>query len=341
MTDHITSKMPLAQAAIEPSVFDVYRPTTVRVSVRPNQPVRAGSVISVQLPNSFLAFRFTQSHTQRLQCQDPAAPHYVSVALADPRLSAATFEIKIAPYELITDDDPRQEVRHGQRVFATVRGGEVPTGAEVIFSFARMHTPWVANQTEYFYVAIDGQVLEPWPTFRVRPGPAVWQRLIVPSSARPGELFRVLLVSLDEYDNVSSTTYSGASLAVEGGEALQENIAFQGRYETNARLPQKGIFRLIATGLLSEYPLADGGNGQGGVVFQSDSQSQGQTQTGPYWGGHFTSIHTSAAMPWGNEPYPVRQGCFGPGFRGACADHANAHLPQAMGKRIKGMGARA
>lgn len=312
---------PVARVAIEPSIFDVYCPTTARVRVWPTGAVAAGSVLACQLPNSFLAWRISQSHTQRLQCKDPAAPHYVAVELAGPAAGRVSFDVEIAPRELITDT--RGSMRHGQRVLATVRGGEVPAGAEVVFTFARLHSPWVANQTEYFYVGIDGAAVEPWPTFRVRPGPAVWQRLIVPSSARPGEPFRVLLVSLDEYDNVSSSSYAGVTLAVEGGAVLEENVAFEGRYETRVSLPQAGIHRLVAGGMLGDEPLAAGEWSEGVV---SNPIRITDKPSGPYWGDIHVHTHVSGDAV-GNEPYQYAKDASGLDFAGAC-DHCNANLPE-------------
>ena len=316
---------PIAEVAIAPSDFDVYSPTTVRVSIRPREAIKAGSVIACQLPNSFLAFRISQSHTQRLQCDDAAAPHYVSVEMPD--IEAVSFDVEVASRELITDTGGR--VRHGQRMLATACGGDVPAAAEVVFTFSQMYSPWVANQTEYFLVEIDGTPVEPWPTFSVRPGPAVWQRLIVPSCAKPGEPFRVLLVSLDEYDNVSSSSYSDVSLAAEDGDVLKVGIAFEGRYETQVSLPRKGIYRLIATGTLGDFPLADGESAEGLV---SNAIRITDDPVGPYWGDIHVHTHVSCDAV-GNEPYEYAKDVSGLDFAGVC-DHCNAQLPEQW-ERIK------
>jgi hypothetical protein len=281
-------------------------------------------VVACQLPNSFHAYRITQSHTQWLQPENSAAPHYVSVeTVAHP----ASFDVEIADRELITDTEGT--VRHGQRVLATVMGDDIPAGTEIHFTFARMYTPWVANQTEYFYVGIDDRAVEPWPTFRVKGGPAVWQRLIIPSSARPGEPFRVLLVSLDQYDNLSSTSYAGVTLAAEGGGVLEDNIAFQGRYETSVSLPEGGVYRLVARGTLGPNPIASG-LWTDGVV--SNPIRVTERPTGPYWGDIHVHTHVSGdAM--GNEPYEYAKDVSGLDFAGVC-DHSNADLP-AQWKRVK------
>ena len=327
MAHEARETQPVARVAIEPEAFDVYTPTTVRVRVWPRESVSAGSVVACQLPNSFLAWRVSQSHTQRLQAEDPSAPWFVSVALAEGGGAGVSFDVAIAKRELITDT--RGSVRHGQRVLATVRGGDVPAGAEVVFTFNGLHTPWVANQVEYFRVGIDGVAVEPWPTFRVRPGPAVWQRLIVPSCAGPGEPFRVLLVSLDAYDNVSATSYDGVALAVEGGGTLEEGIAFEGRYEARASLPDEGVYRLVATGLLGGHPLADGQWAEGVV---SNPIRITREPAGPYWGDIHVHTHVSGDAV-GNEPYQYAKEASGLDFAGVC-DHCNANLPEQW-ERIK------
>ena len=316
----------VASCSIEPRVFEAYRPTTARVMIRPTETVPEGSVVACQLPNSFHAFRITQSHTQRLQVEDPAAPHHVSVQLTDPTLPVS-FDVEIADRELITDT--RGGVRHGQRVLATTKGGDIPAGAEIVITFARMYTPWVANQKEYYYVAIDGNAVEPWPTFRVIGGEATWRRLIVPSSARPGEPFRALLVSLDRYDNISSSSYAGVTLSIEEGAVLESDVAFQGRYETMVSLPANGIYRLLASGLRGDSWIADG--------FMSESVVSNPIRItdepmGPYWGDIHVHTHVSGdAM--GNEPYQYAKDASGLDFAGAC-DHGNADLPEQW-ERIK------
>lgn len=313
----------LAEVALDPPVFDVYQPVTLHIHLRPRTELQTGSVVACQLPNSFLAFRISQSHTQRLQTQDPSAPHHVSVSAQ----SGATLDVAIKPLELFTGD--RGQCRHGQRVIAWVKDGVVPAGSEVVFTFARMYTPWVANQEERFLVTIDGVEVEPWPTFRVRPGPAVWHRVIAPSCVRPGEPFRVLLVSLDEYDNVSRSEYAGVTLSVEGGPDLAGDLSFAGRTELEVSLPRPGVYRLIAS-----PPFSNGGLAQGQTVagVRSNPVRITEKPTGPYWGDLHIHTHISADAV-GNEPYPYARDVSGLDFA-AVADHANAHLPEQW-ERIK------
>ena len=125
----------VASCSIEPRVFEAYRSTTVRVRVRPTEAIQAGAVIACQLPNSFHAYRITQSHTQRLQVEDPAAPHHVSVQLMDPTLPVS-FDVEIADRDAVVSlvrpvirapgELPVASVeKHGQGVQAPVRRDDI------------------------------------------------------------------------------------------------------------------------------------------------------------------------------------------------------------------------
>lgn len=70
-------------------------------------------------------------------------------------------------------------------------------------------------------------------------------RVIVPSSARPTEAFPVRIVSLDEFWNLSSSTYRGGALARADGEIVEQNIAFTGAYTTYTSLEEEGVHRLV------------------------------------------------------------------------------------------------
>lgn len=227
------------------------------------------------------------------------------------------------------DTDTRGEVRHGQRVLAKISDGTVRPEHKIIFTFHRIYTPWVANQTEYYHVAVDGAAISPCPTFRVRGGPAEYARLIVPSTVRPGVPFRVLLVSLDRYDNVSSTYYDRVRLTVEDGQELSREFSFQGRSITSAVLEEEGVFRLAAHGLRGDSYLADGYRSEAVI---SNPVRVAERPNGPYWGDIHVHSHISAdAM--GNELYQYARDVSGLDFAGVC-DHANADLPEQW-ERIK------
>lgn len=305
---------------IEPSVFQPYSPVTIRVRITNHSPQKEGTIISCQLPNSFLAFRVSQSHTQRLQTNDSSAPFFVSAGLLGERREAS-FNVSIERREHLTDD--LGEVRHGQRVFARLSGRALEAGETVVITFADMVSPWVANQEERILVAVDGVPLEPWPTVRVTGAPAKWHRLIIPSCARPGEKFCVKIVTLDEYDNVSSSYFSAVTLAYEDGPVIENNITFSGSYETTTSIDDAGVFRLAAAGLRgSGYPAAGYRSEavvSNPILITSDPQ-------GPYWGDlHVHTLMSADAV--GNEPYQYAREVSGLDFAAVC-DHSNAHLPE-------------
>ena len=61
-------------------------------------------------------------------------------------------------------------------------------------------------------ILVDGIKIEPAPFYHVMPGSAVLRRVIIPSSAQRGQPFRVSLISLDQFNNLSSSSYSGISI---------------------------------------------------------------------------------------------------------------------------------
>jgi hypothetical protein len=311
---------------VEPSVFQPYSPVSIRVYATIRSSLPENVVLSCQLPNSFLAFRQSQSHTQQLQTDDPAVPHFVSFRLLGGQRDAS-FKVSVERREHLTDD--LGEVRHGRRVFARLSGRALEAGETVVITFAGMMSPWVANQQERILVAVDGTPVEPWPVVRVVGGPAVWHRLIVPSCARPGESFRVMLVSLDEYDNVSSSHFAEVALALEDGPLLERDISFAGSYETTTSVEESGIVRLVASGLRGVGYLASGYQSEAVV---SNPIHISTTPQGPYWGDLHAHTFMSADAV-GNEPYQYARDVSGLDFAGVC-DHSNAHLPDNW-KRIK------
>ena len=319
-------RTPEFDCRVEPAVFQPYTPVTVRVHITIRTSLTNGTVISCQLPNSFLAFRQSQSHTQVLQVDDVSAHHFVSARLLREQ-RGASFRVSTERREHLTGD--RGEVRHGQRVFCRLSGRGLTAGETVVITFANMVSPWVANQQERILVAIDGAPIEPWPTVRVVGGSAVWHRLIVPSCARPGEVFRVLLVSLDKYDNVSTSHFSRTRLAFENGAIIEDAVAFTGSFETRTSIAESGVYRLVADGLRGADYLASG--------YQSESVVSNPIQIstnpeGPYWGDlHAHTLMSADAV--GNEPYEYARDVSGLDFAGVC-DHSNAHLPENW-KRIK------
>ncbi|NQT91161.1 MAG: hypothetical protein HQ559_00255 [Lentisphaerae bacterium] len=180
--------------------------------------------------------------------------------------------------------------RHGRCFVAEVRKGQIPAGAEIVYSFSHTRSPWIANQrpgeTDHegsMFVRVNGKECRPFPTFRVLPDPMYYQRVIVPSSARPGEWIRVQLVSLDAYNNLSSTHFENVSVKL-GERVLAEGLSYTGRGEVEVSISEEGVHRLEADGVMSN-------------PIRVTSKP-----CGPYWGDiHFHNYPSVDAI--GNTPY--------------------------------------
>ncbi|MHB8897992.1 MAG: PHP domain-containing protein, partial [Thermoguttaceae bacterium] len=306
-----------ASARIEPAEFPVYSPVSFRVLITPDQPITAGSVVEVQLPNSFTADKVSPSKIKAWQTNDPAGPHYVGVTAGN--LQPADVEVKIRPREYVGGYSV--QTRHGRCVAVRLLRGSVEKGDVITLSFANTTSPWIANQSPgtsahegQVLVMIDGQKVQPVPAFRVLPGPAVLWRLIVPSSARPGEPFRVQLVSLDAFNNLSSSTIDNVAVSCEG-TVLKEPFSCTGRGETEVALQQRGVYRLQAAGLVSN-------------PIRIENQP-----AGPYWGDiHFHDYPSVDAM--GNIPYDYARNVSCLDFAGT-AEHAAGGLEEHWAQTCK------
>ena len=172
----------------------------------------------------------------------------------------------------------------------TIKSGAIDADAEIVYSFENTTSPWLANQrpgeTDHegtVFVRVDGEEVRPFPTFHIDPGPASYRRVVVPSAARPGESFLVQLVSLDQYNNLSTSTYENVTVAL-GGQVLAEIPKYTGRGEVLVSLPERGVFRLTADGVTSN------------PIRITDEPG------GPYWGDiHCHNYPSVDAM--GNTPY--------------------------------------
>jgi len=270
-----------ARARVEPAAVPVAAEVVVRVIVTTGRPLRAGAVVSTQLPSAMLAADLSYSLTKTLQVRDPAivmpvappataAPNtagaapsstnpaaampanfqqftrWHTVTVEAPSAPGATFDVRIEKREI---ELGRADSRHGQVVNATLKDGALPAGADVVFTY-RTTAPWVASRDYRVYAAIDGARVSPDATFAVTPGPAETHRVIVPSSAKPGAPFRVLLVSLDRYANQASTPAHETTISL-GSRVLARGITYTGRSEVSVSLAEAGVHRLTANGVTS------------------------------------------------------------------------------------------
>jgi hypothetical protein len=288
-------------AIIEPNVFGAYEDVTFKVRIRPGKKLGPGSKVECQLPNSFTNDKVSPSKVKKWQTDDPAKPHYINISVSPP--FNATFEAEVRKREFVGGYECK--TRHGKCLVAEVTSGQVGPDGELIIHYSNTTSPWLANQRPdatahegQVFVRVDGQTVEKFPQFHVRPGPMSYQRVIVPSAARPREPFRVLLVSLDKYNNLASSSFNNVSIK-HGDTVLTEGISYTRRTEATVTLTKEGIYRLSAGGIVSN-PIRIGDSAQR-----------------LYWGDiHFHNFASVDAM--GNTPYEYARNVSGLDFAATC-----------------------
>jgi hypothetical protein len=298
-------------AHVEPAEVLAHDEIRLSVVVHPGSELTEGSTIECQLPNSFNADQVSHGPTKDWQTEDPEASDHITV---DSDGSAA-FECQIKSREYVGGYDV--PTRHGVVLVAEVVSGSVPASGEVTVTYENTTAPWIANQrpgdTDHegsVFVRVDGETVTPAPPIRVTARPVEYQRLLVPSSAAPDERVRVLLVSLDKFNNVSSSSFEGVVLRTED-KVLRDEIQYTGRYTDRVALSEEGVYRLTA-----EIP--------GREDVTSNPIKVSSDPTGPYWGDiHIHNYPSVDAM--GNIPYEYARDVSGLDFA-ASAEHGAVGL---------------
>lgn len=287
--------------------FQVRQDCNLEMVVRAERPLGPGDTVEVQFPNSWTLVS-GPSFTRALQSSDPEGEHYVEVSAPD---SEARFEIKIRKRHL---NLPQLEGRHGRLIVATLVEGRVPAGAPLRILYANTFAPYVA-ETETVWLRVAGEAPETAPTLKVTPGPAVAMRIIVPSGVQPGEQFQVLVVSLDEFENCSSTRYEGKTLLRSDGRVVVEGLTFTGRVRVPVAIEEEGVYRFR----------------MGEVVSNAVVVARGRR--GPYWGD--IHIHTKLSSDgMGTDPYHYTREVAGLDFAGT-ADHCESLGPEGYRQTLR------
>lgn len=254
-------------AAVEPAVMPAHVSAPIRVRVAFPEGLKRGSNISTQLPNAALAYDLSYSLTKTIQ--KPAsiadvigvAIGYIftgradtrkvmlwdTVAVTSPDAPKAKFDLRIRRLQFDDVGEASAE-RHGQRVTAVLKGADIPPGGEVIMTYSTT-TPWVASGAFPVRVDVNKVRMAEDPTFVVEAGSTASRQVVVPSSVRPGETFKVEIISGDKYDNLSASEDS-VSLSL-NGEVLEEMLLYTGRTEREVTLDEPGIYRFEVSGTLS------------------------------------------------------------------------------------------
>ena len=273
--------------------FLVNQPCTVELIIRASETLLKGDLIEVQLPNSWYSLN-GPSFTRNVQSIGPNAEHYISFYSTN---NEAKFEVEIVPRQL---NFPGGRVRHGKHIIAKIIDGNIPANSPIKFAYANTFAPFVA-ETDTIWIQIKGEAPLNYPAITVIPGPAVSYRIIIPSGVEPGDYFDVLVVSLDQFDNCSSTKYENETLYTDKGDIVCDKLTFTGSVRVQTKIESEGVFRFKMFGIYSNaIRVAKGCRG-------------------PYWGD--THFHTKLSHDGqGTNPYKYSKDVSGLDF--ACVtDH--------------------
>jgi hypothetical protein len=273
-------------AIIRPDIFPVHQDVDFEVIISPNKVLQKGDLIECQLANSLNVEKISPSFPKQWQFEDEEAKNYISVTTEGN--GNATFSLEIKKREFVGGYSA--QTRHGLCLNIILENGEVAGYEKIIVSYKNTTSPWrsiehpgVGGHEGLVYIAINRQPIDDLPQYKVYSAEEKQFRVIVPSSVRPGEKFPVKMVSLDKYNNLSYATFENISIKCED-IILASGISFCRRGEAWVSLPEKGVFRLKANGVLSN------------PVKVTDQPN------GPYWG----DLHNHTAFSVdavGNDPY--------------------------------------
>lgn len=275
--------------------FEVKKPCNVEIEMMTDRKLEQGNSIQIQFPNTWYTIN-GPSFTRDVQGKNESEPHFVEVS-AD----GARFEIEITKRHLFFQE---QSGRHGRLITATLKEGSVAPGSTIRARYANTFAPYVSEVDEP-WIRIEGEAPGEAPKIIVNPGPARSLRVIAPSSARPRQPFEVLVVSLDRFENCSSTTYEGNQLTLESdGRAVAEGLNFTGSIRVPVTLDEPGVYRFRFGETLSNAVKVE------------------KKARGPYWGD--IHIHTGLSSDGqGTDPYRYARETSGLDFAGL-ADHCES-----------------
>ena len=281
------------KAKLTTDSFTVAEPCSVEIVCTSDDELAPGDTVEFQFPNSW-SLVTGPSYTRAFQTDDPSAPHYVQVTAPD---CDATFEHAIVKRHL---NFPEHEARHGRCVVATVKSGSVPARKKLVLRYDNTLAPYVA-ETETVWLRVKGEAPGAAPVVKALPGPGVAMRIIVPSGVEPGREFDVLIVSLDKFENVSSSEFENELLVRSDGEVVADGLNFTGSVRVPAKFKEPGVYRFTMGETVSNAVKVD------------------ENCNGPYWGD--THIHAKlSGDAQGVNPYKYAKNAAGLDF-GAATDH--------------------
>lgn len=307
----------MPRAEIQPDVFPIYERVNFKVKIFPNRKLQKGDKIDCQLPNSFSNNLVSPSKVKPWQTVNPDTSDYIHVTCVN--YPSSKFDLSLRKREYVGGFDA--STRHGVCLTVVLKDGVIPKDGVITVNYKNTTSPWLANQipgaTDHegmVYVAINGEEINEFPTYIVRSGQEKYRRVIIPSAVRPGEKFKVKMVSLDKYNNLTEVEHKDVKIML-GNEVLISGISYKGKGEVSMSLPDKGVFRLEVGGILSN------------PVKVCDNPR------GPYWGDiHFHNYPSVDAM--GNTPYIYARDVSCLDFA-AASEHGAGGLPRHWKQTLK------
>lgn len=282
-------------------VFTVRQKGTVEIELKADGAVTPTNRLEVQFPNSWCLVS-GPSFTRDLQTEHPDRPHFISVSA--PTCPGARFDVSIEKCHLNHPDGP---ARHGRRIRAALQQGVLPAGTPIHIRYANTFAPYV-TESEFVWIRMDGRPPQHPPRLDVQGGPHRRFRVLAPSGVKPGQIFDVLLISLDDYDNPSSTPFTEARLEREDGTPVAGPFAFSGVIRIPTCLDQPGIHRFVFR------------------EARSNAVRVAVQAAGPFWGD--LHIHSKLSMDaQGTDPYLYAREVSGLDFA-AVTDHCESLGPE-------------
>ncbi|UCD36745.1 MAG: DUF3604 domain-containing protein, partial [Fidelibacterota bacterium] len=227
--------------------------------------------------------------------------HHISIAVDG---SDASFDLEIRKRHL---SYPEGIARHGRHIIGTLSNGTVPAGGPIRIAYRNTVAPQVA-ETDHVWLRVKGRAPEITLALEVLPGPAEYLRVIVPSGVKVGQEFEVLIVSLDRFDNCSSTRYEGDSLLLTTGKNIARDLDFAGSTRVPITIRAAGTYRFKFRDTIS------------------NAVRVGPDYGGPYWGD--IHLHTKLSHDgYGTDPYGYARDVSGLDFA-AVTDHVQSLGPE-------------
>lgn len=269
--------------------FNVREKCDIEIEIISQMDLGVGDTLEAQFPNSWSLIS-GPSHTRAFQAEDQNAEHFICVS---PESGSAKFDIGITPRNLPFEEG---KARHGRLLKATLAEGIVKAGERFVFAYRNTYAPYIAG-VEKIWLRLNGEAPDAEPELEALPGPVARMRISVPSGAKPGEKFDVRMVSLDEFENCSSSSFKGKTLFL-GGKPVANDLNFTGSLKVPFSISEEGIFRFRFDDALSNPIMIS------------------ENKKAPRWGD--IHIHTKLSMDaQGEDPYPYARDV-------ACLDFAAA-----------------